>query len=73
MIEALRRFGQAKMFKILNFKCGVFSNDNACSFKIMLGAELFKSLCYDDRSQSQLFSHPFCYESHCFGYLWRSK
>jgi hypothetical protein len=61
------------MLKVLHFKCGVFSNDHACSFKIVLNTELFKSLCYDGRSQSQLFSHPFCYESHCFGYLWRSQ
>jgi hypothetical protein len=61
------------MFKILNFNCGLFENSFACSFKIVNEYELFRSSCFDGRSQSQLFSHPFCYDSHCFGSLWRSQ
>ena len=61
------------MFKILNFNCSVFSWSNPCSFKIVSNAELFKSVCFDGRSQSQLFSHPFIYDSNCFDTLWRSQ
>lgn len=73
MIEALRWSGQSKMFKILNFNCSVFSWSNPCSFKIVSNAELFKSICFDGRTQSQLFSHPFIYDSNCFNTLWRSQ
>jgi len=61
------------MLKVLNFNCDVFSWGNACSFKYIANAELYKSVCFDGRSVSQLFSQPFIYDSHCFGMLWRSQ
>lgn len=67
-----RKFLVNHMFKVLNFKCGLFANSFACSFKIVEEDEYFRAICFDGRSQSQLFSHPFCYDSHVFGKLWRS-
>lgn len=61
------------MLKVLNFNCDVFSGGNACSFKYIVNTELYKSVCFDGRSVSQLFSHPFIYDSHCFSMLWRSQ
>lgn len=68
-----QKFLDKDMFKIINFKSGLFANDFACSFKIVEEYEYFRGICFDNRSQSQLFSHPFCYDSHVFGYLWRSE
>jgi len=60
------------MLKVLNFNCDVFSAGNACSFKDINNSELYRALSFDGRTQSQLFSHPFIYDSHCFNMLWRS-
>jgi len=61
------------MLKVLNFNCDLFFAGNACSFKQVANAELYKSVCFDGRTQSKLFSAPFIYDSHIFNTLWRSK
>lgn len=68
-----QKYSTKAMLKVLNFNCDVFSSGNACSFKDVANFEIYKSICFDGRGQSHIFSSPFIYDSHIFNYLWRSQ